>query len=58
MDDIKVYTIREAAAILKVTERTMYTYIKSGDLKASKIGNRWRVSEEDIRLFLTSGKKG
>lgn len=52
MEEIKVYTIEEVCKILKVTRRTVYTYIKEGKLKAAKIGKYWRVNEADLLEML------
>lgn len=54
MAEIKLYTLKEVEAILKVTQRTLYNYIKSGKLKAIKLGKEWRVREEDLNDFLCS----
>jgi len=55
MADFKLYTIDEIAEILKVTQRTIYNYIKSGTLKAIKIGKYWRVKHSDLEKFLETG---
>jgi len=55
MADFKLYTIDEIADILKVTQRTIYKYIKSGSLKAIKIGKYWRVKHSDLEMFLETG---
>lgn len=55
MADIKLYTMDEVADILKVTKRTLYTYVKSGKLHAVKIGKYWRVSEENLQAFISTG---
>lgn len=52
MDNIKVYTIQEISDLLKVTIRTLYTYIKNGRLKANKIGGKWIVTEQDLKDFI------
>lgn len=52
---INVYTTQEVADILSVTQRTVYNYIASGQLKAAKIGRHWRVTEEQLQSFLDSG---
>lgn len=54
MTEIKVYTLPEVGDILKVTQRTLYNYIKAGKLKAVKIGKYWRVHHEDLNTFLTA----
>ena len=53
--EIKVYTLEEIADILKVTRRTLYTYIKAGKLDAVKVGRYWRVREDALRKFLDMG---
>ena len=57
MEEIKVYTIEEVAQILKVTRRTVYGYLKTGDLKAAKIGKYWKVTPENIKAFLDKHTK-
>jgi len=53
MEEKKVYTIEEIVDILQVTRRTVYNYIKSGRLKAVKIGKYWRVTAKALDEFLT-----
>ena len=53
--EIKVYTLDEIADILKVTRRTLYTYVKTGKLDAVKIGRYWRVREDALNKFLETG---
>ena len=36
--DIEVYTLAEIEELLQVTRRTLYNWIKSGKLKAFRIG--------------------
>ena len=55
MAEIKVYTLDEVADILKVTKRTLYNYVKAGKLPAVKIGKYWRVSEESLQAFISTG---
>lgn len=54
MADIKVYTINEVVDILKVTRRTVYTYLAEGKLKAIKMGKYWRVTEDNLKEFLSA----
>jgi len=56
-NDLILYTIEEVTQILKVTQRTVYNFIKNGDLKAVKVGKYWRVKHEDLEAFLASGTK-
>jgi excisionase family DNA binding protein len=55
MADIKVYTLDEVADILKVTKRTLYTYVKEGKLPAVKMGKYWRVSQDALEAFISTG---
>ena len=52
MLDIKIYSMREVSEILKVTERTLYNYIKEGRVKVQKIGGKWIITEENLRKFI------
>jgi len=47
----KLYTIQEVADILKVSKKSVYRYIKSGKLEATKIG-QWRIKEEDLNKLI------
>lgn len=57
MTNLNTYTLEEVANILKVTRRTIYNYIKNGDLKAVKMGKYWRVSEANLQDFIEHGTK-
>lgn len=46
-----VLTVSEVAADLKVREETVYKLIQSGRLRAFKVGNRFRVNQEDLIKF-------
>jgi len=47
----ELLTIQEVADILRVSKRTIFRYIKSGKLKATKIG-QWRIKREDINKLI------
>ena len=51
-EDITHYTISEVATNLRVSPRTIYTYIQIGKLKGVKIANKWRFSKKHIDDFL------
>ena len=55
MAEIKAYTTDEVMKILHVTKRTLYNYIKGGQIKAVKIGRSWRFTEEAVKEFLEKG---
>jgi excisionase family DNA binding protein len=45
-------TPSEAAAYLRVSDEDVIAAINSGDLKAKKIGNAFRISKEALDQFL------
>lgn len=54
---IVIITTKEAAQWLQVSESTIKRYINSGELKAAKIGNSWRIREESIIDFVKQKEK-
>ncbi len=50
----EVMTPSEAAAILRVSEEDVMAAITSGDLKAKKLGNAYRISKTALDEFLKS----
>ncbi len=55
MAEINYYTTNEALDILKVSKRTLYNYIKAGQIRATKVGRDWRISEDSLKDFLERG---
>ena len=48
----KLYTLPEIAEILKVSRKSIYRYIKSGKLKATKATGQWRIKQNDLNKLL------
>ncbi len=49
----KLYTPQEVQELMKKKNvRTVYRYIDSGKLKATKIQNRFYIEERELREFL------
>lgn len=46
-------TTEEVLDCLKVTPRTIYRLIKSGELPAIRIGRQWRFRRSDLEEWLT-----
>lgn len=46
------YTLEEIAEVLNVHITTLREYVKTGRLKAIKIGNKYIVSEENYKNFV------
>lgn len=49
----KLYTLPEIAEILKVSRKSVYRYIQSGKLKASKGTGQWRIHRADLDALQT-----
>ena len=52
MTELKLYNLKEVSELLKVTQRTLLTYLKEGKLKGQKIGGKWIISEENLHKFI------
>ena len=48
----KFYTLKELEVLLKVGNRTLLTYLKTGKLKGTKVGKRWIVTEEAVNKLI------
>lgn len=49
---MELYTVTEISEILKLDVETIRRYIYKEELKAFKIGNSWRIKEEDLKVFI------
>ena len=49
---MKTYSIKEAAEILKYNEEWLRELIRQGKVKASKVGRKWIIKEEEINRLL------
>ena len=54
-EELKVYSVRETAEELKVSERLVQRLARSGKLKGVKVGRSWRFTLESIRAYLAGG---
>jgi excisionase family DNA binding protein len=52
LDNIRLLTLSEAAALLHVSTRTLQRMIRSGELPALKVGGQWRVRESQLRQWI------
>ncbi len=48
----KLFSIEEVAKKLNLHHKTIRRYITNGGLKANRVGKQWRISQEDLNLFL------
>ena len=49
LNNDEYYTIDELVKILKISRRTIERHIKSGEIKALKIGKQWRIRKSNIQ---------
>lgn len=52
---IKMYTLQEVADMVRVSRQSIYNWIRSGRLKATKYGKEYRITEEELKKFLKDG---
>ncbi|HEX3963003.1 MAG TPA: helix-turn-helix domain-containing protein [Trebonia sp.] len=52
MDDPKLLTVAEIAALLRLSKMTVYRLIHQGDLPAKRIGRTFRVAEAAVLEYL------
>ena len=50
------YLVEELARKLRVSEMTIYRYIKAGKIKAYKIGKEFRIDHAEFNKFLDKVK--
>jgi len=48
-----ILTIGEASDILKVSKKTLYNLVKTGELYAVKVGREWRILRTSLEGYLT-----
>jgi excisionase family DNA binding protein len=44
--------IKQAAAELGIAAKTLRKWIKTGQLKAVRLGRQWRVDADELALFI------
>lgn len=50
-------TVKELAALLRVSAQTLYKMLEQGEIPAVKIGSQWRFDREKIRSWIDSHAK-
>ncbi len=53
----KAYDVQEAAELLKLTPQSVRAYIRSGKIKAQKVGTRYHIAESNLQAFLKGDTK-
>lgn len=54
----EVLTIKEAAALLKLAEKTVYTMAQAGEIPAFKIRGQWRITRTEFDRWLAAQSRG
>ena len=52
MEEKELLTVKEVAEWLRLTPRTIYSWVKQGRLKVYHIGKQLRFRREEINSFL------
>lgn len=55
---MKFYTIAEIADTCKLSQKTVRRQIAAGLLRGTKIGNQWRIPEENFKIWVNRGVSG
>lgn len=50
----RLLTVAEVAAVMRVSNMTVYRLIKAGDLAAIRVGKNYRVRESDVDKYLST----
>ena len=53
---MNIYTPQQAADLLQISKTGLLRLCRSGELKCSKIGRQWRISDEQIARFMTENE--
>jgi excisionase family DNA binding protein len=49
----RLLTVVEVAALMRVSNMTVYRLIKSGNLAAIRVGKNYRIRESDVDAYLS-----
>ena len=52
MENIRIYTVREAAKILKITEGTMRNYLSQGKIEYIKVLGNTRITQKELERLI------
>ena len=53
----ELLTVQEAMSRLKVSDETIYRWIRAKQLRAIRTGNLWRIPASSIIEFLAKGEQ-
>jgi putative molybdopterin biosynthesis protein len=55
--DLRAMTPDQVARRLNVTRLTVYRLLKKGEIDAFKVGDQWRIDEDDLKSYIKKQKK-
>ena len=53
LNELKMYSIQEAAEVLGISTQTVIRYAKAGKFPAQKIARKWKVTGADLKEWIT-----
>jgi excisionase family DNA binding protein len=53
-NETTIYDLKDLCKKLKISVRTLRKYVKSGKLKAKKVGKAYYITEPNLMAFLDS----
>ncbi len=58
LQELKLLTLSEAAAILQVSKRTLLRMIRQREVPAFKVGGQWRIRESQFLKWVVQKENG
>lgn len=55
LSEMRFLTVAEVAAVMRVSKMTVYRLVHSGDLASVRVGRSFRVPENAVHDYLSSG---
>ena len=56
MNEIKVYSVKQAAELLQTSSHQIRKMIQRQELPAVRVGREWRISSSELVVFLKANK--
>ena len=53
LSEIRLLTVAEVAALMRVSKMTVYRLLHAGDLPAVRVGRSFRVPERAVHVYLS-----
>jgi excisionase family DNA binding protein len=50
-------TVAEVCQLLSVSKQTLYRLLRAGELRPSRVGDRLRFSQDDVRAYLERNRE-